>query len=219
METGAVWQSRSRLQFADIDNTSVDMTTLQGSGPKVHRRVELTWHMNHRHAIRFVYMPLGFSGAGTFATPVRFAGEAFPPNIPVDSDYKLDSYRLTYRYLLHESERWRWKVGATALLWDARAELRAQGLVAQESHVGAVPLLSTNVEYAIAPRWTALIDFDGLIVPQGRMLDAAAKVRYDLTDAWYVTAGYRLFDGRVDYREHMAAGRYSFAVVSLGVRF
>jgi hypothetical protein len=60
---------------------------------------------------------------------------------------------------------------------------------------------------------------DGLLVPQGRVLDAAAKIRYDLTDAWYVTAGYRLFEMRVDYREHLAAGRYHFAVVSLGVRF
>jgi hypothetical protein len=195
------------------------MDELQGSGPKVHRRVELSWRMNLRHSLKFVYMPIAFSGAGTAATPVSFAGATLPPGILIDSDARLDSYRVTYRYLLHESDHWRWRIGTTALLWNARAALRAQGLMARESHVGAVPLLSANVESDIAPSWTALLDVDGLLVPRGRVLDAAAKIRYDLTDAWYVTAGYRLFEMRVDYREHLAAGRYHFAVVSLGVRF
>ena len=57
-----------------------------------------------------------------------------------------------------------------------------------------------------------------LVSTQGRAIDAAAKIRYDLTDAWYLTAGYRVFEGGVD-NERFAFGWYNFALVSLGVRF
>jgi len=43
------------------------------------------------------------------------------------------------------------------------------------------------------------------------------KIRYDLTDAWYMTAGYRVFEGGVD-NDRYAFGWYNFALISLGVR-
>lgn len=73
------------------------------------------------------------------------------------------------------------------------------------------------LQYALAPRWTALVDVDGLVSPQGRAIDAAVKIRYDLTEMWYVTAGYRVFDGGVDDEDRFAFAWY--AVVSLGARF
>lgn len=219
-ETGAVWQSRNTIHIPDSpEGTRFDLAGLQGSGPLAQRRVELTWHLSPRHSLRFVYAPLSFSGTGAFTAPVRFAGGTFAPGTATDSDYKFDSYRLTYRYLFYESERWRWRIGATAFLRDAKVELRQPGMTASDSNVGFVPLLSANVEYLIAPGWTVFVDFDGLASPQGRAFDAAAKIRYDLTDAWYVTAGYRVFEGGVDNSERYAFGWYNFAVVSLGVRF
>jgi hypothetical protein len=220
VETGAVWQSRNEIHIPDnAQGTRFAMTDLQGSGPGAQRRVELTWQMTRRHSVRFVYAPLNFSGSGTFATPVRFAGGTFAPGTAVDSDYKFDSYRLTYRYLVHESERWKWRIGATAFVRDARVELRQPGLTSSDSNVGVVPLLSASMEYAMAPRWTALVDFDGLISTQGRVIDAAVKIRYDLTDAWYLSAGYRVFEGGVDNGERFAFGWYNFALFSLGLRF
>ena len=126
--------------------------------------------------------------------------------------------RLTYRYLLHESDRWRWRIGATAFIRDAKVQLRQAGRVATDSNIGFVPLLSTSVEYAIAPRWTAMIDLDGLVSTQGRAIDASAKIRYDLNDSWFVSAGYRVFEGGVD-NDTYAFGWYNIALISLGARF
>lgn len=85
-ETGAVWQSRNQIQIPDSSaGTRFGLTDIQGNGPDAQRRVELTWHMNHRHSLRFVYAPLGFSGTGSFGFPVRFAGGTFAPGVPVDS--------------------------------------------------------------------------------------------------------------------------------------
>jgi len=92
-------------------------------------------------------------------------------------------------------------------------------VTATDSNVGVVPLLSFNVEYRFAPKWTALVDFDGSVASQGRAIDAAFKVRYDVTDRWMVSAGYRVFEGGVDNDERFAFGWYNFAVLSVGVRF
>jgi hypothetical protein len=178
-ETGAVWQSRNEIQIPDnAGGTRFALTDLQGHGPEAQRRVEATWNIAHRHSVRFVYAPLEFSGAGTLASPVRFAGGTFTPGSRIDSEYKFNSYRLTYRYLLHESDRWRFRIGATAFIRDAKVELRQQGTVASDSNVGFVPLLSANLEYGITPRWTLLLDVDGLVSTEGRAIDAAAKIRY-----------------------------------------
>ncbi len=219
-ETGAVWQSRNEIHIPDsAEGTRFSLADLQGSAPNVQRRVEAIWKVSNRHFLRFVYAPLNFSGSGTFASPVLFAGGSFTPGTAVDTEYKFDSYRVTYRYQFYESERWRLKIGVTALVRDAKVELKQQAVTASDSDIGVVPLLSANMEFALAPRWTALVDFDGLVSPQGRAIDAAAKIRFDLTDNWYVSAGYRVFEGGVDNNERFAFGWYNFAVVSLGARF
>lgn len=219
-ETGAIWQSRNEIHIPDsAAGTRFSLADIQDGTPVVQRRVEATWHPGHRHALRFVYQPLGFSGAGSFAMPVLFAGGTFAPGTPVESDYKFDSYRVTYRYLFYESSTWGVSAGATAFIRDAKVELRQAGSTATDSNVGFVPLLSLNAEYRFAPRWMAVVDVDGLVAPQGRAFDAAAKIRHDLTDHWSVSAGYRTFEGGVDNGERFAFGWFHFAVVSIGYRY
>lgn len=220
LETGAIWQGRNEIHIPDSAvGTRFSIADIQDSTPIVQRRVEATWHTGRRHALRFVYQPLGFSGTGPFASPVLFAGGTFAPGAPVESDYKFDSYRVTYRYLFYESSTWRLSAGATAFIRDAKVELRQAGSTATDSNVGFVPLLSLNAEYGFAPRWMAVVDVDGLVAPQGRAFDAAAKIRHDLTDHWSVSAGYRTFEGGVDNGERFAFGWFHFAVVSIGYRY
>jgi hypothetical protein len=219
-ETGSIWQGRNEIHIPDsAAGTRFSLADIQDGTPIVQRRVEATWHPGRRHALRFVYQPLGFSGAGSFASPVLFAGGTFTPGAPVESDYKFDSYRVTYRYLFYESSTWRVSAGATAFIRDAKVELRQAGSTATDSNVGFVPLLSLNAEYRFAPRWMAVVDVDGLVAPQGRAFDAAAKIRHDLTDHWSVSAGYRTFEGGVDNGERFAFGWFHFAVVSIGYRY
>ena len=219
-ETGAIWQGRNEIHIPDSAvGTRFSIADIQDSTPIVQRRVEATWHPGRRHALRFVYQPLGFSGTGSFASPVLFAGGTFASGAPVESDYKFDSYRVTYRYLFYESSTWRLSAGATAFIRDAKVELRQAGSTATDSNVGFVPLLSLNAEYGFAPRWMAVVDVDGLVAPQGRAFDAAAKIRHDLTDHWSVSAGYRTFEGGVDNGERFAFGWFHFAVVSIGYRY
>lgn len=156
-ETGTIWQGRNEIQIPDTAaETRFSLADIQGSTPIVQRRVEATWNPGRRHVLRFVYQPLGFSGTGSFTTPVLFAGGTFTPGTPVESNYKLDSY---------------------------------------------------------------IVDVDGLVAVQGRAIDAAAKIRHDLTDHWSLAAGYRTFEGGVDNSERFAFGWFHFAVGSIGYRY
>ncbi len=146
-ETGAIWQGRNEIHIPDLAaGTRFSLVDIQDSTPIVQRRVEATWYPGRRHALRFVYQPIGFSGTGSFASPVLFAGGTFAPGAPVESDYKFDSYRVTYRYLFYASPAWRVSAGATAFIRDAKVELRQAGSTATDSNVGFVPLLSLNAE-------------------------------------------------------------------------
>ncbi|MFO0699615.1 MAG: hypothetical protein U0236_10315 [Nitrospira sp.] len=207
----STWQGRNEIHIPDTSTgTRFSLTDIQDRTPIVQRRVKAKWNPGHRHAIRFGYQPLGFSGTGSFTTPVLFTGGTFIPSSPVESAYTFNSYRFTYRYLFYESSTWRLSAGATAFIRDANVELRQAGRTARDSNIGAVPLLSLNLEYRFAPRWTAVVDFDGLIAPQARAINAAAKIRYDLTNHWPISAGYRAFEGGVDNDERFAFGWFHF---------
>ena len=165
---GSRWNSKPapygnpamRYTFGLCRRDTVRPSAAAGQRSGSSAEVELTWNVAHRHSIRFVYAPLSFSGTGSFASPVRFAGSTFASGTATDSDYRFDSYRLTYRYLAYESERWRLRIGATAFIRDAKVELRQPGVTASDSDVGFVPLLSANVEYQLAragpPWWTSM---------------------------------------------------------------
>src|SRR5688500_19918810 len=72
-ETGAVWQSRNEIHIPDsADGTRFDLRQLQGSGPEVQRRVEVTWNVAHRHFILLVYAEVSYTGNGTVGLPILF---------------------------------------------------------------------------------------------------------------------------------------------------
>ncbi len=57
-----------------------------------------------------------------------------------NASYQFNSWRATYRYRFHEGDDWRWWIGFTAKVRDAKIRL-AQGIeVAEKPDVGFVPL-------------------------------------------------------------------------------
>ena len=125
-ETGAIWQSRNDIHIPDNENgTRFDLRSLQGTSPDVHRRAELTWNVPPP-ATRFGLCMHQSAFQATAPSRRRFASLGGPSSrgSTVKSNYTFDSYSLTYRYLVHESEWWRWRIGATAFIRDGKVELR-----------------------------------------------------------------------------------------------
>lgn len=177
LEGGPVWQTKNDVRIPGDTGTEFSFKDLTGIGPYAAGRLTFDWKIRRRHGLRFVFAPLRIDGRGTLGQPVAFAGTTFSAGVPTQGKYQFDTYRASYRYLFLDKNSWRLLVGATVLVRDAKIELAQAGLKASDSNVGVVPLLNVSTEWALAKRWTAIFDFEGLAGGPGRALDLALKDR------------------------------------------
>ena len=219
LELGAAWQLRNTAQVSnEPPNTRFKIDELTGDGPFPAGRLVLDWPLNQKHLLRFVVAPLGIEENGTAAQSIVFQDTTFAPG-PLQVKYRFDSYRASYRYVFYERERWTWSGGATLNIRDAEIRLQQGTLTRVEKNTGLVPLLALEGQWRFAPGWYGLLDFEGLAAPQGRAIDAALKVGYDVTSNVTVAGGYRMLDGGADNDELYTFARFDSAVLGLTWRF
>jgi len=219
VELGAAWQQRNTAQVPNRPpNTRFRIDELTGSGPFAAGRVVLDWHLSAKHRLRFLVAPLGVDETGIAADPIVFQDTPFAPG-EIHVKYRFDSYRASYRYVFHDSARWTWSAGGTLKVRDAEITLQQDGLVRSKKNTGVVPLLALEGEWRFAPRWFGLIDFEGLAAPQGRAIDVALKLGYDVTDHVTIAGGYRFLDGGADNDELYTFARFDYAVLGLTWKF
>ena len=69
------------------------------------------------------FAPLTVEGNGRPALSIDFDGETFAAGVPTDATYRFNSYRVTYRYRIHDGARFRWHAGITAKIREAEVAL------------------------------------------------------------------------------------------------
>ena len=218
LETAAVWSQRNDVRIPPDTGTEFSVVDLIGRGPGGAVRVEATVELNERHGLRFVYAPLRVTGRGAPASPIHFAGEQFAPD-PTDAEYQFDSYRFTYRYRVHDGDTWRWNVGFTGFVRDARIALAQAGATAEDTDVGFVPLGHLSGEARLARRWGLRLEVDGAAAPQGRAFDVLATLEYRPAARWTIAGGYRLIEGGADVDTVYTFAWLNAAIARLSVRF
>lgn len=220
VETGLAWQARNDVQIPNTAaGTRFSIADAVGSGPVPTVRFEFALALTDRQDLRFLVAPLGFDESGQLPGPVNFNGASFNAASPTDISYRFNSYRATWRYRVVEGDAWTVKLGVTGKIRDAEITLTQGGVTSTDSNVGFVPLLHAWAERRLGERLRLILDFDGLAAPQGRAIDFAAKVGYDITPALMVTAGWRVLDGGVDNDTVYNFARFNSGVVSLVYRF
>jgi len=219
VELGAAWQLRNTAQVSnEPPNTRFKIDELTGDGPYPAGRVVLDWPLNEKHRLRFLIAPLRVDETGTTSTPIVFQDRTFAPG-PIEVKYRFDSYRASYRYVFYERERWMWSGGATLNIRDAEIRLQQGALTRTEKNTGVVPLLALEGEWRFAHGWYGLLDFEGLAAPQGRAIDVALKLGYDVTPNITIAGGYRILDGGADNDDLYTFARFDSAVLGLTWRF
>ena len=219
VETGPLWVTRNDVRIPPDTGTGFSMLDLTGRGPDPFVRINATFQFAERHGLRLLFAPVQTSGTGTFDVPVFFVDHEFAPGVPTEGTFKFNTYRLTYRYTLHEGDTWRFQIGAALLTRDAKIELRQAGTVARDTDLGFVPLAYFSATRKLTDRATFVFDLEGLGSPQGRALDGVLKVDFNLTDRWTLGAGYRTIEGGADVESVYSFAWLHFGVVSLGYRF
>lgn len=213
LETGPLAYSYNDTQIPNNSNGDrFDLMALTGAGPVPYLRLNLETTFNDRHTLRALYAPVSIEGEGTLPEDTRFAGETFAADTPTTGFYQFNTYRLTYRYTFHDSDRWRMGVGLTALVRDADIRLTQGSTRANSDDLGGVPLLHFNALYRLNPEWALEFDIDAAVAPQGRAIDAAWIAEYSASDVWALRAGYRTLEGG-----GAGGGVYTFAWFHYGV--
>lgn len=225
LEAGGLWQSRNLAQSPNSasDTTPIgtrfSLKNLQGSGPSPYFRISAAYTWNERHRIHALYAPLKIVGTGRLDESVSFQGTSFAAGELTRALYRFDSYRVGYRYKVYDSDSWQVWLGATIKLRDANIALSQGATKANRANTGPVPLLSAHVRKSITPQWSIILDAEGLAAPQGRALDAAAKVRYQFQNGAGVSAGYRMLEGGADNKKVYTFAWIHYGLVSFDYRF
>ena len=219
LEIGPVWQSRNDVQIPGDTGTRFSLVDLVGTGPFPYARLELAWQFREKHGLRFLLAPFEYTEAGQLDTDVQFAGQSFSAGQATEATYRFNSYRVTYRYRFFSNDSWQWHVGGTLKVRDAEIKLTQGSVSASDTDTGVVPLLNLYGEYRLGNAWQLVIDLDGLASPQGRALDLGLLARYDLSDDWYLAAGYRTLEGGADNDSVYSFAWFHYAVLSAGYRF
>ncbi len=209
IEGGGFWFSRNDVRIPGDTGTEFDMLDLIDTNPEAYVRIRINANFGERHYLRALYAPLEKSGEGLFDNPVNFEGVEFEAGIPVEGLYRFNTYRLAYRYNFYLDDRLELGAGAAVLVRDAKVQLAQGEQVESNTDLGFVPLLHFYGKAGLTNRLSTILDAEGLVSTQGRAIDAALKLNYDLDDTWAVYLGYRLLDGGADNDEV-----YNFAFIN-----
>ena len=220
LEAGPAWQGKNDVGIPnDGTGTRFAVEDLAGSGPFFAYRAYLSYDFNEKHGLRVLIAPFTVEGTGRPARQIDYDGETFAADAPTEATYRFDSYRVTYRYRVHEGARWRWHLGFTAKIRDAEVALEQDGVSRSYTNTGFVPLLHGAGEWRATPRWSLLVDADALAAPQGRAEDVAVKAAFRLGDGLTASARYRMVEGGADNDKVYTFAWIHYAVASLRYSF
>lgn len=219
LEGGPVWFSQNEVRIPGAGGTTFDMLDLTGDGPDPYIRFHATYGFNRRHALRLTIAPLETTGTGNLDKPVTFRNDVFSAGVPTKGSYQFNTYRLTYRWMFNEGKRWRWGVGAAALIRDAEITLEQDSRRQTKDDLGLVPLLHFFGACEVNAQVSLLVDIEGAWSPMGRAIDAAFQTQYEFDSGWYASAGYRTLEGGADNDEVYTFAWLHYALVMVGRRF
>jgi hypothetical protein len=205
-EAGAVWQSRNDVGIPADTGSRFSLTDL-GTGPALAGRVYGQLTMWRRHEARLMWAPFTLRQKGSYADDLDFMGETYIADTELESLYRFNSYRLTYRYAVVETPSTSLKLGFTGKIRDAEIGLEQGDKSESRVNLGFVPLLHVAFEHQFIDEVGVLFDFDGLWSPYGRAEDGAIMATFTFHPMVRGLVGYRTVEGGADGGGNV----YSFA--------
>ena len=207
-ETGAVFSGYNDIRIPNKAGTDISFSEELKTDSTYFIRGKINYSINDRHNFAIFAAPLRLEATGKVNKPVFFEGIEFPANTRLKGKYRFDSYRFTYRYDFHPSERLTLGIGLTAKIRDAAISIEDAMRKAEKLNTGFVPLINFRVEWMFLSRMSILLAGDALAAPQGRAEDILMSMRFRITKDISLKLGYRILEGGAD-----AGSVYSFTLV------
>ncbi len=178
-------------------------------------RARLNYTIGERHVISALYAPLTIKSSGQLNSTLVYSDQTFPANTPIDAEYKFNSYRLTYRYLIVRNEKIVFGLGLTGKVRDANITVASADASADFPDLGFVPLINFYFNYTPIEKFSVLIEGDALGTKQGRAEDIFAGLTYTITNPIRIKAGYRVLEGGADVERNYNFSWINYAVVGV----
>ena len=197
-EGGAAFTGYNDVQVPSDSGTRFSLTDEIVSSPAIALRLRGGVTMAERHLLFVLAAPLTVRGTGTLERDINYQGKMFRHGTEVNSSYRFDSYRLTYRYTLVDKPGFGLGAGVTAKLRSAGITLMSDSASASRTDLGMVPLINLMARYNISEKTGLLFESDALWSPYGRAEDVLLAFLYRPKENHSVRIGYRFLEGGAD---------------------
>jgi hypothetical protein len=193
LELGQAFVGSNNYQIPRTFGTKVE---LGSQSIPFYLRLRSVIDVSRNHEITFLFAPFSYQAIKKFNNNVQFNNELFFANQEVNIKYKFNSYRIGYRYHLHEAQTLLIKVGLTGKIRDASIEMSKDGKINRFSNVGFVPLLSTALEWIFIKDFKVILDVEGATGGKnGWALDATTYVQWAFDSKFSGMGGIRYLGG------------------------
>jgi hypothetical protein len=220
VEAGTAFTGYNDVRIPNDTGTKISLATDTRSDPAFAFRVRGGYTFGDRHSLMVLVAPLTVRGSGTLDRAVSYQGQSFAEGTKLESSYRFDSYRLTYRYTIVKNDSLRLAAGLTAKLRSADIALMSDTAYAHRSDLGVVPLISALAEWKFAGSSSLLLDADALVSPFGRAEDVLLALQYHLSDPVAIRIGYRLLEGGADGGGNVYTfALFHYATAGISIRF
>jgi hypothetical protein len=219
IEGGWVFPGYNDVRIPGDSGTKLSLTEDLSADSFPAYRARYTRTLAGKHDLGLLAAFLTMRSDGTLDRDVDFNGTTFPAGTPLESTFRFNSYRLTYRYLLYDSPKFQFRAGVSAKVRDAAIRLEGGGQESERTDLGFVPLLSFSATWIAHPSLLIVLDGDALAAPQGRAEDVLLAVVAPLTDHVSLKAGYRILEGGADNDKVYTFSLFHYAVVGLVMEF
>ncbi len=142
VETGLVSTGYNDVRIPGNQGTFISFKDDLKPSSDIFYRIKLNYTFSSAHTLSLLFAPLTVKSEGRINKDVDFAGKVFPANKDLSGSYKFNSYRLTYRYDFVQNPNLEFGLGFTAKIRDARIALSSQGISAEKTNVGFVPIIN-----------------------------------------------------------------------------
>ena len=217
VESGAVFTGYNNVRIPGDVGTLFSLKDDLTPSPNAFIRIRAGYKLGNRHTISLLYAPLIVKSEGISNREIFFKDVTFPSSTELNSKYKFNSYRITYRYDIVKREKIEFGLGFTAKIRDAEIALNSTDLAASKTNIGFVPIINFRVNWKTTDKVGILFEGDALAAPQGRAEDVLLAGTYRVSDNLLVHLGYRILEGGADNDEVYNFSLFHYA--SVGATF
>jgi hypothetical protein len=218
--SSSIKAKRGSLPATDIDMGD-DLGLKSASAPEG----RLTFLTGPNSRIRLAYTRLDFEGEKTVGRTITFDGTTFAANSRMASDLEIQYGRLGWIWEplgIPKILKFGGILEAKGFLIDA--SVRTRGATPEVKESATLPLvlptLGLALDLTIYPKVHLFAEVSGLPAGDlGHIVDAEAGLRYSLLPIVTLSAGYRLFDMRVEDGDDRAKLRLYGPFVGASLRF